>query len=62
MAYTDLREFIQALEQAGELKRISDEVDPELEITEIADRAVKADGPALLFENPKGSNIPRSPV
>jgi 4-hydroxy-3-polyprenylbenzoate decarboxylase len=58
MAYADLREFIRALEKAGELKRISDEVDPELEITEIADRAVKAGGPALLFENPRGSKIP----
>ena len=58
MAYADLREFIRALEKAGELKRVSDEVDPELEITEIADRAVKAGGPALLFENPRGSNIP----
>ena len=55
MAYADLREFIRALEKAGELKRVSDEVDPELEITEIADRAVKAGGPALLFENPRGS-------
>lgn len=58
MAYADLREFIAALEKAGELKRVTDEVDPDLEITEIADRAVKGDGPALLFENPKGSSIP----
>ena len=58
MAYADLREFIRALEKAGELKRVTDEVDPELEITEIADRAVKAGGPALLFENPRGSKIP----
>lgn len=58
MAYADLREFIRALEKAGELTRITEEVDPELEITEIADRAVKAGGPALLFENPKGSNVP----
>jgi len=49
MAHADLREFIRALEKAGELKRITDEVDPVLEITEIADRAVKAGGPALLF-------------
>ncbi len=55
MAYTDLREFIRALEKAGELKRISFEVDPLLEITEFADRAVKRGGPALLFEKPKGS-------
>lgn len=58
MAYTDLREFIRALETKGELKRIKDEVDPYLEITELADRAVKKGGPALLFENPKGSKVP----
>jgi len=58
MAYSDLREFIAALEKNQELRRISFEVDPELEITEFADRAVKAGGPALLFENPKGSNVP----
>jgi 4-hydroxy-3-polyprenylbenzoate decarboxylase len=58
MAYTNLRDFIRALEQAGELKRISFEVDPKLEITEFADRAVKRGGPALLFEKPKGSSMP----
>jgi 4-hydroxy-3-polyprenylbenzoate decarboxylase len=58
MAYRDLREFIRALEEKGELKRIAVEVDPILEITEFADRAVKAGGPALLFEKPKGYNIP----
>ena len=58
MAYTDLREFIQVLEKNGELKRVTAEVDPILEITEVADRAVKQGGPALLFENPKGHNIP----
>ena len=58
MAYNDLREFIRALERHGELKRIRFEVDPVLEITEFADRAVKNGGPALLFEKPKGSNIP----
>src|SRR5260221_5171009 len=58
MAYSDLREFIRALEKNQELKRIPFEVDPYLEITEFADRAVKAGGPALLFEKPKGSNIP----
>ena len=58
MAYTNLREFIQALEKNGELKRITAEVDPVLEITEIANRAVKNGGPALLFENPKGYDIP----
>jgi len=58
MAYSDLREFIAALEREGELKRIPFEVDPVLEIAEFADRAVKSGGPALLFEKPKGSSIP----
>ena len=58
MAYCDLREFIGALERHGELKRIAVEVDPVLEITEFADRAVKRGGPALLFERPRGSRVP----
>lgn len=58
MAYTDLREFIEALDKAGELKRIPFEVDPRLEMTEFADRSVKTGGPALLFEKPKGSAMP----
>ncbi len=58
MAYDDLRDFVRALEKRGELKRISFEVDPHLEITEFADRSVKTGGPALLFEKPKGSEIP----
>src|ERR1700736_3258139 len=58
MAYTDLRDFIRALEKKKELKRIACEVDPILEITEFADRAVKQGGPALLFEKPKGHTIP----
>jgi 4-hydroxy-3-polyprenylbenzoate decarboxylase len=58
MAYRDLREFVRALEQNGELKRISLEVDPDLEITEFADRSVKQGGPALLFEKPKGYSTP----
>ena len=58
MAYSDLREFISALEKNKELRRIPFEVDPYLEITEFADRAVKNGGPALLFEKPKGSNVP----
>ena len=58
MAYSDLREFVRALEKNHELKRISFEVDPYLEITEFADRAVKTGGPALLFEKPKGSSVP----
>ena len=56
--YEDLRDFIQALEKAGELKRIKAEVDPNLEITEICDRTLKKQGPALLFENPKGYDVP----
>ncbi|MDP5074805.1 MAG: UbiD family decarboxylase, partial [OM182 bacterium] len=58
MAFKDLRDFIDLLESKGELKRISMEVDPVLEITEISDRTLRAGGPALLFENPKGSKIP----
>ncbi|HBN15319.1 MAG TPA: 4-hydroxy-3-polyprenylbenzoate decarboxylase [Pseudohongiella sp.] len=58
MAFKDLREFIELLEAEGELKRISVPVDPNLEITEICDRTLRAGGPALLFENPKGSSIP----
>jgi 4-hydroxy-3-polyprenylbenzoate decarboxylase len=51
----DLRDWIALLEREGELVRVSAEVDPDLEITEIVDRTVKSGGPALLFENPKGS-------
>ncbi len=58
MDLTDLREFINQLEQWGELKRITQQVDPHLEMTEIADRVLRAGGPALLFENPKGSEVP----
>lgn len=58
MKYTDLRDFITALEQRGELKRITAEVDPHLEMTEIADRTLRGGGPALLFENPKGFDTP----
>src|SRR5437660_4166344 len=54
----DLRAWIAVLEREGELVRIGAEVDPELEITEITDRTVKAGGPALLFENVKGSQRP----
>ncbi|MGO2390718.1 MULTISPECIES: 4-hydroxy-3-polyprenylbenzoate decarboxylase [unclassified Halomonas] len=58
MKYKDLREFIAALEARGELKRIHVEVDPYLEITEICDRTLRAGGPALLFENVKGHDMP----
>src|SRR5271165_2793791 len=64
MAYDDLRDFIHALEKKKELKRISFEVDPKLEITEFADRSVKNHGPALLFERPgaRTSNASSVPV
>ena len=58
MKYSDLRDFIDFLEQRGELVRISQEVDPYLEMTEISDRTLRAKGPALLFENPKGFDTP----
>lgn len=58
MQYKDLREFIDALEKQGLLVRVKAEVDPYLEITEICDRTLRSQGPALLFENPKGSSIP----
>ncbi len=58
MKYKDLRDFIAQLEKLGELKRIPQEVDPNLEMTEICDRTLRAGGPALLFENPKGSDVP----
>lgn len=58
MKYKDLRDFIDQLEKRGELVRISKEIDTDLEMTEIADRTLRAKGPALLFENPKGSDVP----
>lgn len=58
MAYKDLREFIKILQEKGLLKRIKTQVRAELEITEILDRTVKSNGPALLFENVQGYKIP----
>ncbi|HPP47195.1 MAG TPA: UbiD family decarboxylase, partial [Accumulibacter sp.] len=58
MKYHDLRDFIAQLETRGELKRIAVEVDPHLEITEICDRVLRAGGPALLFERPRGHDMP----
>ncbi len=55
---SDLREWIALLEEEGELVRVAAQVDADLEITEIADRMVTAGGPALLFENVKGSKHP----
>lgn len=57
MHYKDLRDFIAQLESLGELKRIAVEVDPNLEITEICDRTLRKQGPALLFEKVKGSEF-----
>ena len=58
MTYSDLRDFIAFLEKKGELVRIAREVDPNLEMTEISDRTLRAKGPALLFENPVGHKMP----
>jgi len=58
LKYADLRDFISQLERDGQLRRISRALDPNLEITEVCDRTLRAGGPALLFENPKGYDIP----
>ena len=58
MKFKDLRDFIAYLEQNGQLKRIKQAVDPDQEITEISDRTLRAGGPALLFENPIGYDMP----
>ncbi len=58
MRYRDLRDFISQLEKIGELKRISHPVSTHLEMTEICDRVLRNGGPAIIFENPEGQNIP----
>ena len=58
MSYRDLREFLTALAQTGELRRIAEPVSPHLEMTALCDRVLRANGPALLFENPTGSAMP----
>ena len=58
MQYKDLRGFLDHLEGIGQLKRISHPIDPHYEMTEISDRTLRAGGPALLFENPIGYDIP----
>ena len=58
MKYQDLRDFLSQLEKLGELKRITVEIDPRFEMTEICDRVLRAGGPAILFEKPKGSSMP----
>jgi 4-hydroxy-3-polyprenylbenzoate decarboxylase len=58
MKYHDLRDFVSQLERLGELKRVSALVSPHLEMTEICDRVLRAQGPAILFERPEGHSIP----
>eukprot|EP00730_Choanoeca_flexa_P013296 TRINITY_DN5167_c0_g1_i2.p2 TRINITY_DN5167_c0_g1~~TRINITY_DN5167_c0_g1_i2.p2 ORF type:complete len:108 (+),score=3.36 TRINITY_DN5167_c0_g1_i2:65-388(+) len=58
MQYSDLRDFIKGLEQRGELKRIQTPISPVLEMTEVCDRTLRKGGPALLFENPTGFDMP----
>ena len=58
MKYTDLRDFISGLEKVGELKRITQPVSPHLEMTELCDQVLRKKGPALLFENPTGYDMP----
>ena len=58
MRFDDIRQFIDFLDHKGDLRRISEKVSPELEITEIVDRVVKDKGPALLFENVEGYDVP----
>ena len=58
MKYRDLRDFLDGLEQRGQLKRIQQAVDPHLEMTDLCDRVLRQNGPALLFENPTGYNMP----
>ena len=58
MKYRDLRDFISQLEKLGDLKRVITSVSPHLEMTEICDRVLRAQGPAVLFEHPAGHNMP----
>src|SRR5437763_7729521 len=58
MPFADLQEFVRYLERTGQLKRVRAEVDPELEVTEITQRVLRDQGPALLFEHPTGSSTP----
>ncbi len=58
MSFKNLRDFLDHLEAQGQLKRISHPVDPHYEMVEISDRTLRQGGPALLFENPIGYDIP----
>jgi len=57
-SFYDLKEYIDHLEKIGDITRVKTEVDPVLEVTEIADRVIKEKGPALIFENVKGADFP----
>src|SRR5690242_11956756 len=56
--FTDLRDFLRQLERSGELRRVSAPVDPYLEVTEIVQRVLREQGPALLFEHPTSGEMP----
>ena len=58
MAYDDLRDFLTRLEKDGDLRRVTAPVDPHLEVTEIVQRVLRSDGPALLFERPTRGRMP----
>ncbi len=58
MSYRDLRDFMRQLEQDGELRRVPQPVSPQLEMTALCDKVLRAGGPALLFEHPTGHDIP----
>ena len=58
MPFTSLQHFVIHLERHGQLRRVRAEVDPVLEAPEIAQRVLRDEGPALLFENPKGASFP----
>jgi 4-hydroxy-3-polyprenylbenzoate decarboxylase len=58
MKYRDLRDFLDQLDRLGELRRVAVEIDPRLEMTEFCDRVLKREGPAILFEKPKGHTMP----
>lgn len=58
MPYRDLRDFMHQLEQDGELRRVAQPVSPYLEMTALCDKVLRAAGPAMLFEQPSGHDMP----
>ena len=58
MTHVSLREFVRVLEQSGDLKRVPFPVDPRLEMTDLCRRSLEAGGPALWFEQPRGTDMP----